>query len=615
MSAKRPAINRDLLEGLERQLSDAMSKVSDDDPLAELARLIEEDPFADDIASTRTEPPRVRVADPAAPAPDPVRQQPPGDFGRDGFARPLHEVPRSDFRPEPEPSVGHDPLSGLQTSDAVAEELRRGQADKPQDVAVTDDAFDYDDRYGTASQPEATSNMSADDGVFLDPGRLARDVEAAIGLPDAEPSGDELRFDMAPQEPAPRLFEDEATSDAPELEDPFAARVPEPTDGGWGIDEPATSRRGAVWDDPVFDDAATDPRFDDIDPFAAPADDIYADRDGGQVADRFSGESRMRGLIIVVAVIGFVVVGAVVAFAYRSFFGGADGTPPTVAADTTPDKVEPDQPASAEQPETGKLVYDRLNGDESTSAEVVSEGEGQGSDTNGRVVRIIEPAAPPAEGEDVAAANGDEPRRVRTVVVRPDGTVIAGGDDAATGSQSATVPEPPTTVSTQQQTGTESATVSEPVVTGTATESTNTATQATSPVPLPPAPRQVETVAVASTNQQSAAADEQATTAQPATGQPAPSQPVATAALPSGAFLVQVAATREEGQAQATANSVQQRFAGIIGGYQPTVQRADLGSRGIFYRVAVGPMSSQQEAAQVCDRLKSAGLDCFVRRN
>ncbi len=78
---------------------------------------------------------------------------------------------------------------------------------------------------------------------------------------------------------------------------------------------------------------------------------------------------------------------------------------------------------------------------------------------------------------------------------------------------------------------------------------------------------------------------------------------------------MQVSSTRAEADAQATANRVKQKYDGVLSGYDTTVQRADLGDRGIYYRVAVGPMADSSTAASVCGRLKSAGLDCFVRRN
>ena len=43
--------------------------------------------------------------------------------------------------------------------------------------------------------------------------------------------------------------------------------------------------------------------------------------------------------------------------------------------------------------------------------------------------------------------------------------------------------------------------------------------------------------------------------------------------------------------------------------------RADLGDKGVFYRAMVGPFGSQDEAAQFCGSLKTAGGQCVVQRN
>ena len=56
---------------------------------------------------------------------------------------------------------------------------------------------------------------------------------------------------------------------------------------------------------------------------------------------------------------------------------------------------------------------------------------------------------------------------------------------------------------------------------------------------------------------------------------------------------------------------MQQRFPEIIGSRPPIIREVEIGGRGTFYRVRI-PASSQDEAADLCARLKSAGADCFV---
>lgn len=97
-------------------------------------------------------------------------------------------------------------------------------------------------------------------------------------------------------------------------------------------------------------------------------------------------------------------------------------------------------------------------------------------------------------------------------------------------------------------------------------------------------------------------------------------RPDVTAALPapganvSGGYLVQVAARQSHSEALAAFNDLQQKYPQMLGGLAPEVMRADLGQRGIWYRVGVGPMLQQQAAADFCNQLKSMGADCLIRR-
>lgn len=60
---------------------------------------------------------------------------------------------------------------------------------------------------------------------------------------------------------------------------------------------------------------------------------------------------------------------------------------------------------------------------------------------------------------------------------------------------------------------------------------------------------------------------------------------------------------------------LQGKYPGILGSRHPTVRRADLGSKGVYYRALVGPFASTEEATQFCVNLQSAGGKCLVQRN
>jgi cell division septation protein DedD len=46
----------------------------------------------------------------------------------------------------------------------------------------------------------------------------------------------------------------------------------------------------------------------------------------------------------------------------------------------------------------------------------------------------------------------------------------------------------------------------------------------------------------------------------------------------------------------------------------PVVVRADLGTKGIFYRVRLGGFEDQNAAKKSCNKLKSNGVSCYVSK-
>ncbi|MGI9373523.1 MAG: SPOR domain-containing protein [Hyphomicrobiales bacterium] len=95
--------------------------------------------------------------------------------------------------------------------------------------------------------------------------------------------------------------------------------------------------------------------------------------------------------------------------------------------------------------------------------------------------------------------------------------------------------------------------------------------------------------------------------------QPAPAptqQPVS-----DGAYIVQLAAYKDEGSARSGYSDLQGRHPSILGSYQPIISQTKVGSFGTFYRLQVGPISNSQSARQMCSTLLAAGeKDCTVKR-
>jgi hypothetical protein len=114
-----------------------------------------------------------------------------------------------------------------------------------------------------------------------------------------------------------------------------------------------------------------------------------------------------------------------------------------------------------------------------------------------------------------------------------------------------------------------------------------------------------------------------ATATAAATAPAAPRKPAAvtTAAAPvaSGAGYVAVLAsvpvsTTSRINALKQFADMQQKYAGVLQNKTPDVKEANLGEKGTYHRLLVGPPSSRDSAQALCGSLKSAGYtsDCWV---
>jgi hypothetical protein len=277
-------------------------------------------------------------------------------------------------------------------------------------------------------------------------------------------------------------------------------------------------------------------------------------------------------MMTVAAVLALAVVGTGGAFAYRTFVGSPrSGEPPIIKADPSPTKVVPPSAAEASKP-----IQDRMAAGNGVEAMISREEQPQ--DPSKYSARVVLPPlaqnANPPTPSSVAPANkplagpppsADEPRKIKTLAVRPDQA-----DTAATpANRTAQRPTP-------------AATRSPPPPVANANAST-----ANAPLSLSPQAEPRTRVATA------------------------PSQQT----LSSGGYLVQVSSQRNESDAQASYRALQGKFPSVLGSRSPLIKRADLGDKGVYYRAMVGPFGSSEEASQFCGSLKSAGGQCVVQRN
>lgn len=302
------------------------------------------------------------------------------------------------------------------------------------------------------------------------------------------------------------------------------------------------------------------------------------------------------------------------------------GQPPVIAADQGPTKVQPVNPGGAEIPNQNKQIYERAGEASSGQTKVVSREEqpidvqqaartmparvvmaGPGSATASAAANPLaqapaapEPSITPIESllTAVPPVPGlGEPRRVRTVSIRPDGSpaaapvAVAPGDlPLATGSAPA------------RANGSAAAGQGQPIT---------TAQPQPRPVAMPDAPKVQERVA-APPAATTPAAPTRLASAAPAPAAPAP----ATAAIRAGSgdFTVQLAAPGSEAEARATFAALQRKYPGQLGGQAPIVRKTDLAGGKTVYRLRVGPYS-REGATAMCSQLQSAGGQCFIAKN
>jgi hypothetical protein len=374
-------------------------------------------------------------------------------------------------------------------------------------------------------------------------------------------------------------------------------------------DRPDPRRDDAIHAGAAPDRPASEPYFDDGAPVTPNDEQSY---------DDVPRARRRSGLVTAVALIACAMVGTAGAYGYRTYYTGTTSAkvPPVIPAEVTPNKIVP-----ASDGQTSKAIQDRV-GDLGPTERMMPGAEqpvdltSQGASTSPRVV-LPPPVQPlpnrtsaPGQGSGPAqgiasgtSTPGGEPKRVRTVTIRPDGTDVSGrpgGGVAQSGGQATgnappvrtTLPSRSAPPAARNNGGPISLDPQAPAYAAPPTQSAPVRERTAAAIPLtPPAPRAPAGPAVAA------------------------APPAASVATGGGGYLVQLSSQRSEGEAQSSFRSLQARFPNQLGGRAALVKRADLGAKGTFYRAMVGPFASSGEADQFCGSLKAAGGQCIIQRN
>lgn len=80
----------------------------------------------------------------------------------------------------------------------------------------------------------------------------------------------------------------------------------------------------------------------------------------------------------------------------------------------------------------------------------------------------------------------------------------------------------------------------------------------------------------------------------------------------AGKFRIQLGAFRTRAKATRHGQGLQRKHHGLLGRLNMVVERVDLGSRGIFYRLRAGPFANRQTARSLCRSLGKQQINCFL---
>ncbi|MBX3578069.1 MAG: SPOR domain-containing protein [Rhizobiaceae bacterium] len=308
-----------------------------------------------------------------------------------------------------------------------------------------------------------------------------------------------------------------------------------------------------------------------------------------------------RGLMIAAVVGGVALLGGVGAFAL-SFGGGSSETsvPVVVQAEDGPVKVKPDDPGGTSVPNQDNKVFETMTGGQTATANpsqetLVSTSEEPidlrttAEDTDGLTlapkgedrVEMTPDASSTTTSDEIIAV---PPRKVKTMIVKPDGTLVPREDPMPAAAAPALAPAVDVDPDESGQIDVAEAAPLVPVAEE--TDEATTATTAAAPA-VEEAPAQVALAPAADA--------------------------AATATAASGAWSMQIASQPSAEAAQSTYEDLARRYAGVIGGRAVNIVKADVTGKGTFWRVRI-LADTKNDAVRLCDTYKAAGGNCFVTR-
>lgn len=305
-----------------------------------------------------------------------------------------------------------------------------------------------------------------------------------------------------------------------------------------------------------------------------------------------------RGLFIVLGLLALVGTGVGAALMLRGPASVQDA--PFIKADGGPMKVQPEVPVDPVEAARAPSVLDK-SPDRVGATRVVNNVEQPIDVNSARAAHPIVPPQSPAPATAPAASVFPEPRRVRTIPVRPDGSLL---------TESPPVTEPPKPPMV--------------VLAPTPTPAPRPAASGNGTTPAAARPMQLAATPTVSTPPKATArvtppADATGTTAP----KPVPPRPVQLAGADlhetpartgaAGGFAVQLAAAGSDAEARDRVSHYTSQYSSALGGHRPSVVRGDVNGKPV-YRVRVVGLS-RENATTMCQQIKDAGGACFISGN
>lgn len=368
----------------------------------------------------------------------------------------------------------------------------------------------------------------------------------------------------------------------------------------------------------------------------------------GHAEQQVARRPRGRGMFIA-GIIGAIVVAGGLGALAMSFGGKGSGEAPVIVkADNTPVKVKPENPGGTVVPNQDNKVYDAVikgakpteqvqdklvnsseepvdvtpkeqprvvdlapdanNGEGAPNAAAASTGTApdaaaasDGTDSaapqpksEDRIAQVVQDAE---KNPDVVAV---APRKVRTMMVKSDGSLVPREDPAPAAPQVAAAepadPAPQHVAPAGQDDAAATGTV--PPAAKTTKIAKAKAQSSNTPATVPVAPQRPSDQPV------------------DVVGEVKPDQVAsidAASAAGGGSWSIQIASQPTVESAQSTYKDLQRRYGSVLAGRTANIVKAEIAGKGTFYRVRV-PAQSRNDAVNLCTSYKAAGGNCFVSR-